>query len=95
VAGAEEEEEERLILTRLYQSLNLLLNDQTLGNQNPNLHFKQTLRQGKKFGVLRQSRNQQETLRTEQAQQGSRQKKTWMSTMKNCIMKNRQVLKER
>jgi hypothetical protein len=96
VAGVEEEEEERLILTRLYQNLNLLLlNDQTLGNRNPNLPFKQTLKRGKRFGVLRQSRNQQETLRTEQAQQGRKQKKTWMSIMKNCIMKNRQVLKER
>jgi hypothetical protein len=95
VAGAEEEEEERLILMRLYQNPNLLLNDQTLKNKNPSLHFKPTLKWGNKFGVLRQSRNQQETLRTEKAQQGSRQKKTWMSTMKNCIMKNRQVLKER
>jgi hypothetical protein len=57
VAGEEEEEEERLILKRLHQSLNLLLNDQILENQNPNLHFKQTLKWGKKFGVLRQSRN--------------------------------------
>jgi hypothetical protein len=65
VAGEEEEEEERLILMRLYQSLNLLLNVQTFGNKNPSLHFKQTLKQGNKFGVLRQSRNQQETLRIE------------------------------
>jgi hypothetical protein len=57
VAGAEEEEEEKLILMRLYQSLNLLLNDQTLGNKNPNLHFKPTFKRGKKFGVLIQSRN--------------------------------------
>jgi hypothetical protein len=95
VVVEEEKEEERLTLTILYQSLNLLLNDQIFGNKNPSLHFKQTLKQGKKFGVLRQSRNQQEALRTEQAQQGSRQKKTWMSKMKNCITKNRQVLKER
>jgi hypothetical protein len=58
VAGAEEEEEERLILMRLYQSLNLLLNDQTFRNKNPSLHFKPILKRGKKFGVLRQSRNQ-------------------------------------
>jgi hypothetical protein len=57
VAGAEEEEEERLILTRLYQSLNLLLNDQNFRNKNPSLHFKPTSKRGKKFGVLRQSRN--------------------------------------
>jgi hypothetical protein len=54
VARVDEGEEERLILTRLYQNLNmLLLNDQTLGNQNPNLPFKKTFKWGKRFGVLR------------------------------------------
>jgi hypothetical protein len=96
VAGAEEGEEGRLLLTRLHQNLNLfLLSDQTLGNQNPNLPFKENLKRGKRFGVLRELRNQHETLRIEQAQQGNKQKKPWMSIMKNCIMKNRQVLKER
>jgi hypothetical protein len=96
VARVEEREEERLLLTILYQNLNLLLlSDQALGNQNPNLPFKETLKRGKRFGVLRQLRNQQETLRILQAQQGNKQKKPWMSIMKNCIMKNRQVLKEK
>jgi hypothetical protein len=45
VAGAEEEEEERLLSTRLYQNLNLLfLNDQALENQSLNLPFKRTLK---------------------------------------------------
>jgi hypothetical protein len=95
VAREKEKEEERLTLMRFYQSLNLLLNDQTFKNRIPSLHFEQFLEQGKKFGVLRHSRSQEETLRTEQVQQGSRQKKTWTSTTKNYITKNRQVLKER
>jgi hypothetical protein len=67
VAREKKKEEERLALTRSYQSLNLLLNDQTFENKSPILHFKQFLEQGKKFGVLKQSRSQQETLRTEKA----------------------------
>ena len=40
VVGVEEEEEERLLSTRLYQNLNLLfLNDQALENQNPQPSF--------------------------------------------------------
>jgi hypothetical protein len=50
VAGAEEGEEERLLLTRLYQNLNLLLlNDQALENQNPNLLFKANFETGKEI----------------------------------------------
>jgi hypothetical protein len=53
VARAEEGEEERLLLMRLYQNLNLfLLSDQALENQNINLPFKQNLKRGKKFGAL-------------------------------------------
>jgi hypothetical protein len=58
VARENEKEEERLTLTRFYQSLNLLLNDQTFENKTPSLLSKQFLEQGKKFGVLRQSRSQ-------------------------------------
>jgi len=58
VAREKEKEEERLTLTRFYQSLNLLLSNQTFGNRTPSLHFEQFLEQGKKFGVRRQSKSQ-------------------------------------
>ena len=45
-------------IDEIISSLNLLLNDQTFENKTPSLHFKQFLEQGKKFGVLRQSRSQ-------------------------------------
>jgi hypothetical protein len=51
-------EEERLTSMRSYQSLNLLLNDQTFENKTPSLHSKIFLEQGKKFGALRQSKSQ-------------------------------------
>jgi hypothetical protein len=54
VAGAEEGGEERLLSTISYQNLNLLLlSDQALENQSLNLPFKQNLKWGKRFGVLK------------------------------------------
>jgi hypothetical protein len=58
VAREKEKEEERLTSTRCYQNLDLLLNDQTFEKKTPSLHSKQFLEQGKKFGVLRESRIQ-------------------------------------
>jgi hypothetical protein len=64
VAKEKEKEEEKLSLTTLHPSLNLLTNNLSF-KKIPNLHFEQSLEQGKKFGVRRQSKSQWEILRTE------------------------------
>jgi hypothetical protein len=57
VAKEKEKEEEKLSLTTLHPSLNLLPNNQSF-KKIPSPHIKQSLEQGKKFGAQRQSKSQ-------------------------------------
>jgi hypothetical protein len=58
VAREKEKEEERLSLTILHPSLNLLPNNQIFKNRIPSPHFEHFSEQGKKFGAQKQSRSQ-------------------------------------